>query len=51
METDQTVLCSAGATSFGRHTNEQLEAMAKIYNEVGENMSFSAFITLMLYIY
>ena len=34
VEADKDLLYSAGITSFGRPTNEHLEAMAKVFNEV-----------------
>lgn len=34
VETDQDLVISSGATSFGRPTYEQLEAMAKVFDEV-----------------
>lgn len=34
VETDQDLVISSGAISFGRPTYEQLEAMAKVFDEV-----------------
>ena len=34
VETDQDLVFSSGVTSFGRPTYEQLEAMAKVFDEV-----------------
>lgn len=37
VETDQNMVISSGATSFGRPTYEQLEAMAKVFDENQED--------------
>lgn len=43
VEADKDLLYSAGVTSFGRPTNEHLEAMAKVFNEVSFSRMFEEF--------